>query len=116
MLLPFNAEIFFYPKPIDFRKQMDGLIVMVNDVLSMNPTSGQIFIFRNKKSDRIKVLYWDRNGFWLLYRRLESDKFIFPQKSDIAMALKLEQFQWLLSGLNIENHKSIKPKEYKHFC
>lgn len=116
MLLPFNAEIFFYPKPIDFRKQMDSLIIMVNDVLSMNPTSGQIFIFRNKKSDRIKVLYWDRNGFWLLYRRLASGKFIFPQQSDIAMTLTLEQFQWLLSGLNLEDHKPIKAKEYKHFC
>jgi transposase len=115
MLLPFNAEIFFYPKPVDFRKQMNGLTILIADTLAMNPTSGQIFIFRNRGYDRLKVLYWDKNGFWLLYRRLESGKFCFPKIDDSAMSLTSEQFQWLLSGLNIADHKPIKTQNFSYF-
>ena len=115
MLLPFNAEIFFYPKPVDFRKQMDGLVALIADTLAMNPTSGQIFIFRNRGRNRLKVLYWDKNGFWLLYRRLESDRFCFPEINDTAMLLTSEQFQWLLSGLDIAEHKAIKNQKYDYF-
>jgi len=57
MLLPFNAEIYFYRQPISFRYQIDGLIRLVSDQLNMNPSSGQIFIFRNKGRDRLKILY-----------------------------------------------------------
>tara|TARA_R110002167_G_scaffold359548_2_gene576351 strand:+ start:161 stop:433 length:273 start_codon:yes stop_codon:yes gene_type:complete len=87
MLLPFNAEIFFYRNPVDFRKQIDGLMILIADTLDLNPTSGQIFVFRNKGHDRLKVLYYDTNGFWLLYRRLESGGFKFPGVDDVALAL-----------------------------
>ena len=114
MLLPFNSEIFLYPKPIDFRKQMNGIIEIVADTLDMNPTSGQIFIFRNKLADKLKILYWDRNGFWLLYRRLDQGKFIIPD-ADIAMSIDLDQFNYLLSGLNIEDYAPIKSRDYSIF-
>ena len=114
MLLPFNAEIFLYPKPIDFRKQIDGIVEIVADTLDMNPTSGQIFIFRNKLADKLKILYWDRNGFWLLYRRLEQGKFIIPQDG-VAMSLTLDQFNWLLTGLNIEDYMPIKSNKHGIF-
>lgn len=114
MLLPFNAEIFLYPKPIDFRKQIDGIIEIVADILDMNPTSGQIFIFRNKMANKLKILYWDRNGFWLLYRRLESGKFLIPNQ-DMAISMSLDQFNWLLSGLNIEAYMPVRSREYSIF-
>jgi len=107
MVLSFNAPIWFYPQPIDFRKQMDGLIVIVADHLQMNPTSGQLFLFRNRTSNKIKMLWWDRNGFWLFYKRMEKGKFLFPEKSDHALELTRDQFNWLLSGLNCMEHKLL---------
>jgi transposase len=100
MLWPFNTSIWFYPKPIDFRKQMDGLVMLVADHLKLNPTSGQLFLFRNRHSNKIKLLWWDRNGFWLCYKRLEEGKLKFPSIQDTAMQLTVDQFHWLLSGLD----------------
>lgn len=65
MLLPFNAEIFLYPKPIDFRKQIDGIVEIVADTLDMNPTSGQIFIFRNKLADIVNPKEFSLNSMRL---------------------------------------------------
>src|SRR5271156_3906337 len=100
MLLSFNAPIWFYPQPVDFRKQTDGLVMFVADHLQMNPTSGQLFIFRNRSRNKLKMLWWDRNGFWLFYRRLEKGAFKLPQASDAALQLTRDQLSWLLSGLN----------------
>ena len=104
MFLSFNAPIWLYPKPIDFRKQLDGLVMLVSSHLELNPTSGQLFLFRNKQSNKIKMLGWDRNGFWLLYKRLEKGKLKFPKINDVAMSLTKEQLCWLLSGLDFEKH------------
>lgn len=107
MLLPFNASIWLYPNPIDFRRQMDGLIMLVADHLQLNPTSGQIFLFRNRYANKIKLLWWERNGFWLCYKRLEQGRLKFPEKSDIAMLLTTDQFSWLLSGLDFAKHELL---------
>jgi transposase len=104
MLLTFNAPIWFYPKAIDFRKQVDGLVMFVADHLCMNPASGQLFIFRNRSKNKIKMLWWDRNGFWLFYKRLEKGAFQFPSSEDQALELTRDQLGWLLSGLNCLNH------------
>ena len=57
---------------------MDGLIMLVADHLKLNPTSGQLFLFRNRHANKIKVLWWERNGFWLCYKRLEQGRLKFP--------------------------------------
>lgn len=100
MLWSFNTTVWFYPQPIDFRKQLNGLVMLVADHLQLNPTSGQLFLFRNRSANKIKILYWERNGFWLCYKRLEKGKLKFPAISDTAMQLTTEQFSWLLSGLD----------------
>ena len=107
MLLPFNTSIWLYPTPIDFRKQMDGLIMLVANHLQLNPTSGQIFLFRNRHANKIKLIWWERNGFWLCYKRLEQGKLKFPGKNDSAMLLTSEQFSWLLSGLDFTNYELL---------
>lgn len=101
MIMSFTNSIWLYPKPIDFRKQIDGLVMLVADQLQLEPTSGQLFLFRNRNANKIKVLYWDRNGFWLCYKRLEKGRLKFPSAADKAMLLTKEQFSWLLSGLDI---------------
>lgn len=106
-MLSFNSPIWFYQAPIDFRKQLDGLIMMVSDHLQMNPTSGQLFLFRSRSTNKIKMLWWDRNGFWMFYKRLEKGVFQFPKKNDGALELTRDQFNWLLSGLHCMEHKLL---------
>jgi transposase len=100
MLLSFNAPIWLYPQPIDFRKQIDGLIILIADQLKLNPTSGQLFLFRNRSSNKIKILWWDRNGFWLCYKRLEQGRLIFPPVTEQVLEMTRDQLSWLLSGLD----------------
>lgn len=100
MFLTFNAPIWFYPQPIDFRKQIDGLVTLVADHLQLSPTSGQLFLFRNRSANKLKMLWWDRNGFWLCYKRLEKGKLKFPEIVDQALELTRDQCSWLLSGLD----------------
>jgi transposase len=107
MLLSFNTGIWFYPRPIDFRKQLDGLVMLVADHLQLNPTSGQLFLFRNRHANKIKMLWWDRNGFWLLYKRLEQGRLKFPKISEEAMLLTKEELGWLLSGLDFTQHMPL---------
>ncbi len=115
MWLPFNAKIWFYRQPIDFRKQIDGLILIVADTLKKDPASGQLFLFRNKNADKIKMLYWEDNGFWLLYKRFETSRFKFPAKLDESMELSLQELQWLLSGLDFTLHTKAKNQKYTNF-
>jgi len=107
MLWSFNTVIWLYPKPVDFRKQMDGLVMLVADHLKLTPTSGQLFLFRNRHANKIKLLWWDRNGFWLCYKRLEQGRLIFPGISDTAMQLTTDQFSWLLSGLDFAKQRLL---------
>jgi transposase len=104
MLLSFNLPIWLYPQPIDFRQQIDGLIILVADHLQMNPASGQLFLFRNRTANKIKLLWWDRNGFWLFYKRLEKGRFQFPSLGEQAIELTRDQLGWLLSGLDCMRH------------
>ena len=100
MLLTFNAPIWLYPQPIDFRKQIDGLVMLVADHLQLNPTSGQLFLFRDRPGKKIKMLWWERNGFWLFYKRHEQGRLKYPAITNHAMELTRDQLSWLLSGLD----------------
>jgi transposase len=114
MFLSFNAAIWLYPKPIDFRKQIDGLVMLIADHLQLNPVSGQLFLFRNRQANKIKMLWWERNGFWLCYKRLEKGRLKFPKITNEAMALTNEQFGWLLSGLDFVRHTLLFVKSANH--
>ena len=115
MFSPFNGKVWFYQQPIDFRKQIDGLVILVADALRKDPVSGQLFVFRNKRADKIKILYWEDNGFWLLYKRCEKTRFIFPGIDDTAMEISKQQLQWLLSGIDFTQHKPVRKLSVKHF-
>jgi transposase len=88
MLSFLNAKIWLYLQPIDFRKQRDGLIVEVAANLKKDPASGQWFIFRNKQGNKIKIILWEQNGFWMLYKRVEKGRFQFPRNRDETHQLK----------------------------
>ena len=115
MLVPFNATVWLYRRPVDFRKQIDGLMVLVADTLKRDPASGQLFVFRNRQGDKIKMLYWQDNGFWLLYKRNETGRFIFPLIIDDTMTLRPEQLHWLLSGIDIMRQPPGRTLQPTHF-
>jgi transposase len=100
MLSSYRLPIWLYPKPIDFRKQIDGLVLLIADHLDLNPASGQLFLFRNRSANKLKLLWWDTNGFWLCYKRLEQGRLIFPTIEDKVLELSYHQLSWLLSGLD----------------
>ncbi|MGE0207413.1 MAG: IS66 family insertion sequence element accessory protein TnpB [Candidatus Babeliales bacterium] len=115
MFSSFTTPIWFYPKPVDFRNQIDGLIILIADHLQLNPTSGQLFLFRNRTANKLKLLWWEKNGFWLCYKRLERGRLKFPALSEQAVELTRDQLGWLLSGLDWMKQVSLATVEATNF-
>lgn len=78
------------------RKSFDGLCALVDSVLRQDPFSGHLFVFANRRRDKVKILYWDRSGFFLLYKRLEEGTFWLPDRSEIGA----RELMMLLEGLH----------------
>ena len=98
------------PGATDLRKSIDGLSAIVSAVFQMDPFSNQWFVFCNRQKNKLKILCWDTNGFWLYYRRLERGRFRWPENSGEPLAISRRQLQWLLDGLTIEQkqaHKAV---------
>ena len=93
---------------VDFRKSINGLAAIVEAELELSVLSGTVFVFCNKGRDKLKLLYWDRTGFALWYKRLDKDKFKWPSKlTEPTMALSEQQLHWLLSGFDVVGHHKI---------
>lgn len=102
-------------EPVDFRRQIDGLALEVQEVLQADPLSGQCFVFRNRRGDKVKVLYWHGNGFCLLYKRLESGTFPWPTADAVIFQCGLRELRWLLDGLPIESLQAPKMLAFSRF-
>ena len=99
-------RIFLCRKPVDFRKAHDGLCALVRDQFEDDPFSGDLFVFHNGAKDRIKLLVWDRNGFWLLYKRLEKGRFPFDVRGDGArVEIDRAQLSMMLEGIDWRSAK-----------
>ena len=77
-----GLRVYVATRPTDFRKGIDGLALLVQEVMGLDPFSGAAFVFRAKRADRIKVLVWDQTGMVLVHKRLEGGKFVWPQVHD----------------------------------
>lgn len=85
----------------DMRKSINGLSIIVSELLGHDPFNGSVFVFCNRHHDKLKILYWEHNGFWLYYRRLDKGKFQWPTDlSQQIIALSLRELHWLLDGLS----------------
>jgi transposase len=115
MWLMGNLPIWLYSVPTDMRKSIDGLSVIVSDCLNKNPCGPDVFIFYNKAWNKLKILYWDKNGFCLWYKRLEKGRFALPAWKDTCYALSVEQLRWLLDGLQIETLRGNPSLKYHTF-
>jgi transposase len=100
MILPATPRVLIATKPVDFRKGMDGLAAFVAAELKLEPFSGIVYVFRSKRADRVKLLFWDGTGVCLLTKRLEGGKFRWPKVEDGVMRLSAAQLSALLEGLD----------------
>ncbi len=103
------AHVHLAPGATDLRKSIDGLSALVSAVFELDPFSDQWFVFCNRQRDKLKILRWDHNGFWLYYRRLERGRFMWPAQGGPALCISRRQLQWLLDGLSIEQQHAHRP-------
>ena len=91
----------------DLRKSIDGLAVLVKEGFQLDPFSLCLFVFCNRKRDKLKILQWEHNGFWLHYRRLEKGKFQWPENNSIGVtAISRRELRWLLDGLPLTQRQA----------
>ncbi len=95
-----GARVLVATRPVDFRKGAEGLAALVKDQMRLEPFSGVVFVFRAKRADRIKLLWWDGTGVCLLAKRLEDGQFRWPKIEDGTMRLSSGQLSALLEGLD----------------
>ena len=95
-----GTRIVVATQPVDFRKGHDGLAAAVHNELGLDPYSGVAYVFRAKRADRIKVLWWDGTGLVLAYKRLEQGRFAWPTVHNGVMRLTRAQFEALFEGLD----------------
>ncbi|MEB3104069.1 IS66 family insertion sequence element accessory protein TnpB [Ferviditalea candida] len=91
----------------DMRKSIDGLAVLVKEGFELDPFSSALFVFCNRGRDKLKILYWEHNGFWLYYRRLERGRFRWPTEANAApIRVTRRELRWLLDGLSLEQRQA----------
>lgn len=95
-----GLKVYLHREPIDFRLNINGLALQVEKALGLDPFAPCAYVFGNRRRNRVKILLWDRNGFWLLFKRLEQDRFTWPA-ADAVPSLSVEQLHWLLEGIDI---------------
>jgi len=101
-------DIYLHTDVVDFRKSINGLLAIIESELILNAFSGTLFIFCNKKQDKLKLLYWDKTGFALWYKRLEKHRFKWPKTHELdRLRLSEQQLQWLLGGYDIVGHNTL---------
>lgn len=115
MLIPDRMKIYFYTQPVDMRKSIDTLCVMITEILHMNPIMGQLFLFRNKRGNKLKALYYETNCFTLWYRRLEKGKFVFPKNAQGHIEMTQAYFNWLLASDKYSRLDTMEPSQVTHF-
>jgi transposase len=111
-----DVQVYVSLAPIDFRKGLNGLLILVQDVFKQSPQSSYLFLFRDQSRKKLKALYWDSNGFVLMYKRLEQGRFCFPKTKEGEIILDRLQLECLLSGMNFIREKSTNIENYQVYC
>jgi transposase len=100
-------RVYLHRAPVDMRKQMDGLSILAKEVMELDPMSGALFAFINRRRNKLKLLLWERNGFIVWYKRLERHRFHWPRHAEQGvLTLSVEQLNWLLDGYDVWRMKA----------
>jgi len=106
-------KIYLCVEPVDFRKAITGLSLIVEQSLNLDPFEATLFVFINRQCNKLKILGWERNGFVLWYKRLEKQKFKWPSDhQESTLTMNGEQLNWLLDGFDLWRNK---PHESLHY-
>lgn len=100
-MIPVTVRIFVYTEPVDMRRGFDGLALIAREALAQDPRSGAVFIFANRRADRLKALWWDRNGYCLLYKRAHRAVFELPsacEENSVSVRIDGKTLAQLLAG------------------
>lgn len=109
ILLPSAVRIFLCMRPIDLRKSFDGLTGLVQECFGQDPLTGHLFLFVNRRRDRIKILYFDRDGLAIWYKRLEAGSFEMPSTAELdGVELQPAQLAMILSGIDLRSARQRK--------
>lgn len=109
-----DVPVYLHREPIDFRAGINTLVTLVEQAMQLDPFSRAVFAFHNRSRDRIKLLLYDRSGFWLLMKRLEADRFVWPNQPQAVIELTTEQLHWLLDGIDIEAMRPHPRRTWRH--
>lgn len=104
-----SDAVWIAPGATDMRKSIDGLAAIAQHVVKQEPTSQQLFVFCSRSCNKIKILYWGGNGFWLLYKRLERGTFRWPKDLSAPVCITRRQLAWLLDGLTMDQRAAHQP-------
>jgi transposase len=105
--LPSALHSFLAVEPADMRKGFDGLAQLVRERIAEGPLSGHLFVFRNRSRDRLKILYWDRDGFALWYKRLEKGTFRFPEAKGGHVEVTSAEMAAILGGIDLSRARRL---------
>ena len=107
LTLPSQVKIYLAVTPTDMRKSFDSLAALVQETLQLDPLSGHLFVFRSRRGDRLKILYWDAQGYTLWYRRLEQGTFRFPtpHEDQTSISISATDLAMLLDGVELSSVK-----------
>jgi len=96
------VRIYLATGATDLRRSIDGLSALVREPLALDPLSGHLFLFRNRRGDRLKILVWDRSGFWILYKRLEQGTFAWPtEERSGTVEMRSGDLALLVAGVDV---------------
>lgn len=96
----------------DMRKSIDGLSILVSEQMDLDPFAGHLFAFSNRSRSIVKILCWDRNGFCIWHKRLEKDKFRWPESREEVLEVGRRELLWLLDGLDIKQGHAHARRKY----
>src|SRR3990172_388383 len=113
MMFRFDArlKVYVHREAVDFRKSINGLAALVEQGLGLDPFAAALYVFGNRRRNRVKILGWETNGFWLLLKRLEAEPFLWPRTHSPLIELTVEQLHWLLDGIDLvamHTHRILK--------
>ncbi len=107
-----NLKVYLHRDPVDFRYGLNSLSILVEQSMRLNPMDSSLYIFGNRRRDRIKVLGWDGSGFWLLMKRLEASRFIWPDNKTEVVKMTTSVLHALLDGDDITTIRRHARQEY----
>lgn len=110
-----DMDILFYSEPIDMRKSIDTLCVLIVEVLNKSPIDGSLFLFRNRSGNKLKALYYETNCFTIWYRRLEKGRYIFQRDTKGHIEISKEHLYWLLASDKYSRSDALQPTTISHF-